>query len=98
MGQPANSRCNDDRGQTEPIRHLGSGGTALACCDLTARRGGNGEVQPDQVPHAVSAICCDRRESPFGNHCLAHDGEHVWGLDNDKKRICALEKADARGG
>ena len=35
----------------------------------------------------------DWGESPFGNHCLAYDGEHVWALDNESKRICALEKA-----
>ena len=38
----------------------------------------------------------DWGEGPFGNHCLAHDGEHVWALDNGKKRICAMEKATDR--
>jgi len=34
----------------------------------------------------------DWGESPFGNHCLAYDGKYVWALDNEKKRICAIEK------
>lgn len=37
----------------------------------------------------------DWGEKPFDGKCdgIAHDGEHLWALDKDNRRICSLEKA-----
>ncbi|MHC4915875.1 MAG: hypothetical protein ACYTGB_10325, partial [Planctomycetota bacterium] len=31
-------------------------------------------------------------EKPFGHHALAHDGENLWALDKEKKRICVVRR------
>ena len=37
----------------------------------------------------------DWGERPFDGHCagLAWDGENLWALDGQNKRICVIEKA-----
>lgn len=36
-------------------------------------------------------------EKPFGEDTagIAHDGEHLWALDNEAKRICIIEKTES---
>ena len=36
----------------------------------------------------------DWGERPFGRNPIAWDGEHLWALDPDQKRICRIEKAE----
>ena len=79
---PAKSRC-----------HLSVPGTPMSIAV-------HGDVMWMAEGWANALICTDLEgklldwgESPFGNHCVAYDGKHVWALDNEKKLICAIEKA-----
>jgi hypothetical protein len=51
---------------------------------------------PAIIKSDLKGSLLDWGEKPFdGLAGLAHDGEHLWALDNAKKRVCMVEKAQA---
>ena len=80
----------------EPTLH-GSAGSLP--CSLTPVPGGVWEIDafsPYLVQSDHDAKLLDLGEKPFGGRCdgLAWDGEDLWALDSEGRRICVIEKAE----
>lgn len=80
----------DPQGQRQHLRLPGTPMSLAVCADEIW----SADTWAPAVIHTnIDGELLAWAEKPFGNHCLAHDGERLWSIDGEARRICSLELA-----